>query len=151
MLCSIDKAKKIVVPIDFSNFSKIALEEAMRHASNPSNIYVITINRPPSPVFLEPKSSDELVKPTLDKLDEFLGDPKYAEINRDVRYKYGNPGEAINNYAIEISADLIVIGSHGRSGLTEITLGSVAERIVRHAPCPVIVLRGEKFYSQCSA
>ena len=53
----------------------------------------------------------------------------------------GDPGHEIVKYAEEIDADLIVIPSHGRTGLTRLLIGSVAERVVRLAHCPVLVLR----------
>jgi universal stress protein A len=54
----------------------------------------------------------------------------------------GNPPQQILEVARERSADLIVMGTHGRTGLAHIMLGSVAERVVRLAPCPVLTLRG---------
>lgn len=55
----------------------------------------------------------------------------------------GHPGEEIVATAKAWSADLIVIGSHGRSGLGRALLGSVAEAVMRHAPCPVLVVRSK--------
>ena len=56
----------------------------------------------------------------------------------------GNPAIEIVNTAKAWPADLIVIGSHGRSGLDRVLLGSVAEAVVRQAPCPVLVVRAQK-------
>jgi nucleotide-binding universal stress UspA family protein len=53
----------------------------------------------------------------------------------------GRPDEAIIKSAESSGADLIVVGSHGRTGLTKILLGSVAERVIGHAICPVLVVR----------
>ncbi len=55
----------------------------------------------------------------------------------------GHPGEEIVGAAKTWGADLIVIGSHGRGGLGRVLLGSVAEAVMRHAPCPVLVVRGK--------
>lgn len=54
----------------------------------------------------------------------------------------GKPASEIVNAAKDWPADVIVIGSHGRSGITRVLLGSVAEGVMRHAPCPVLVVRG---------
>jgi nucleotide-binding universal stress UspA family protein len=54
----------------------------------------------------------------------------------------GLPTDAISTLAEEIRADLIVMGTHGREGLTHFLLGSVAERTLRRAPCPVLTVRG---------
>ena len=55
--------------------------------------------------------------------------------------RWGSPVEAIVDYADEQQIDLIVIATHGRTGLSHVLLGSVAERIVREAPCPVLTIR----------
>jgi nucleotide-binding universal stress UspA family protein len=55
--------------------------------------------------------------------------------------RWGSPVEAIVDYAKEMEIELIVIATHGRTGLSHVLLGSVAERIVREAPCPVLTLR----------
>jgi nucleotide-binding universal stress UspA family protein len=62
-------------------------------------------------------------------------------ITREVRW--GNPWQEITTFAKEIDADLIVVGTHGRTGLSHLFLGSVAERVVRAAPCPVLTVRPE--------
>ncbi|MBN2705004.1 MAG: universal stress protein [Deltaproteobacteria bacterium] len=55
--------------------------------------------------------------------------------------RHGVPYEEIVNYAGEINADLIVMATHGHTGLSHILLGSVAEKVIRHAPCPVLTTR----------
>jgi len=56
----------------------------------------------------------------------------------------GNPHHVIVEKAKELGIDVIVIATHGRSGLSHILLGSVAEKVIRHAPCPVFVIRNPK-------
>jgi nucleotide-binding universal stress UspA family protein len=58
-----------------------------------------------------------------------------------VLFKEGNPSAEIVRCAQEIKADLIVLGTHGRKGLSHALIGSVAERVARHAPCPVLIVR----------
>jgi len=53
----------------------------------------------------------------------------------------GSPAVAIVQYARSIGADAIVVGTHGREGVSRLLMGSVAEHVVRHAPCPVLVVR----------
>ena len=55
----------------------------------------------------------------------------------------GDPGEAIVAAADSENADLIVVGSHGRSGVSRFLIGSVSDHVVRHAHCPVMVVRGK--------
>ncbi len=54
----------------------------------------------------------------------------------------GSPGEAIVDVATSEEVDLVVVGSHGRGSVGRILIGSVSEHVVRHAPCPVLVVRG---------
>ena len=75
----------------------------------------------------------------LDALKERLADARYQGV--EMRVEVGDPGRQITEVAEEVGADLVVVPSHGRTGLTRLLLGSVAERVVRLAHCPVLVLR----------
>lgn len=66
-----------------------------------------------------------------------FGDRKNVELTSCV----GDPGTEIVDYAKRMGADLIVMSSHGRTGLKRILLGSVAERVARTAECPVMIVR----------
>lgn len=59
----------------------------------------------------------------------------------EARVTVGHPADAIVQTAEALPADLIVMGTHGRTGLQHVLLGSVAEKVVRHAPCPVLTVR----------
>jgi nucleotide-binding universal stress UspA family protein len=67
--------------------------------------------------------------------------PPEAGISLEHRLGYGEPGSTILAVAEEIGADLIVMGTHGRTGLRRLLMGSVAEHVVRHASCPVLTVR----------
>jgi nucleotide-binding universal stress UspA family protein len=58
--------------------------------------------------------------------------------------RVGKPAPEILAIAKEWPADVVVVGSHGRSGIPRVLLGSVAEAVMRHAPCPVLVIRGKQ-------
>src|SRR5690606_13617820 len=58
-----------------------------------------------------------------------------------IHARIGEPAEEILRLADEARADVVVVGTHGRSGIDRLLLGSVAERVVRHAGCPVLVMR----------
>jgi nucleotide-binding universal stress UspA family protein len=58
-----------------------------------------------------------------------------------VAIRFGDPGHQIVDYAQEVRADLIALSSHGQTGLTRLLLGSVAEKVVRLAHCPVLVFK----------
>jgi nucleotide-binding universal stress UspA family protein len=75
-------------------------------------------------------------------LQDFLTEKrKPASVTVETRIVRGDPFWAICQAAEQEHADLIVMGSHGRTGLAHVLLGSVAERVVRHAPCPVLISR----------
>jgi len=61
--------------------------------------------------------------------------------NVDKRIEYGEPAATISKVAEELNVDVIVVGSHGRSGFRRLLLGSTSEHVVRSAPCPVLVVR----------
>ena len=77
-------------------------------------------------------------------LEARAGDLRQRGIKASWRLQAGVPFEAIVKVAEEERADLIVIGTHGRSGLNRVLLGSVAERVIRLAPCPVLTVRQTK-------
>lgn len=85
----------------------------------------------------------ELQEASQKALDE-LPDPDWVDgvsVVREIRV--GTPFVEIVRYAKSSDVDLIVIGTHGRSGLAHVLLGSTAERVVRKAPCPVLSVRPE--------
>ena len=63
-----------------------------------------------------------------------------VDVSANYRQPYGRPGPAICQAAKEVHADLIIVGSHGRKGLSEMILGSVSNYIMHHAPCSVMVI-----------
>ena len=70
---------------------------------------------------------------------ELLVSLKYAKA--PIEILFGDPGHEITEFAERVKADLIVMPSHGRTGLSRLLIGSVAERVIRLAHCPVLVLR----------
>jgi nucleotide-binding universal stress UspA family protein len=135
--------KKTVVPIDFSELSIEALNRALDIAAPDGDVQVIHVLAALS--VMEPgliygtESDDERIKGALERLDETLADTKYNRVQKHV--VVGDPGHEIADYAQESGADLIVIPSHGYGVIRHMLLGSVAERVVRLAHCPVLVLR----------
>jgi nucleotide-binding universal stress UspA family protein len=77
--------------------------------------------------------------------------PADPSVNVDYRAVEGEPVEAILDLARKIGADLIVMGTHGSSGLMRLLTGSVAESVVRQAPCPVLTVRDQFHLAQSSA
>jgi nucleotide-binding universal stress UspA family protein len=133
----------IVVPTDFSDEAERTLNFAMDIAARPADIHVINVIR--TTAVTEPAvlyaimSDDEIRKQILAEFQETHRDAKYRDI--DFKIRFGDPGSEIVKFAEEIEAGLIVLSSHGRTGLKHLLIGSVAERVVRLAKCPVLVLR----------
>lgn len=127
---------RIVVPIDFSEEAERALNFALGIATRPSDIRAIHVARPLIYVVISDEARSEHIQAEFQKRH---ADLKYADIHFDVRL--GDPGGEIVRFADEIKAGLIVMPSLGRTGLKHLLIGSVAERVVRLATCPVLVLR----------
>lgn len=142
--------KKILVPCDFSSYAEHALAWAVRLAQQ-SNARVVLVNAVPIfshisyteiPILVDiPKIEAELVAEGEKQLRQFLSEHNTGNVPIESRAMLGDPFSVICRVADEEHVDLIVLGSHGRTGLSHVFLGSVAERVVRHAPCPVLVAR----------
>lgn len=134
---------KVIVPIDFSEQSFDALKLALDLVSDPSYVHVIHVlfelsAGEPAMVWGMLQEADRVwnVKQAImEKIDEDLHKKIHIEV------AFGDPGSQIASYAEKIAANLIVLPSHGRTGLKRLFIGSVAERVVRLAHCPVLVLR----------
>jgi nucleotide-binding universal stress UspA family protein len=149
--------KKILVPTDFSEYSKRGVCAAMGIARHfDSDLYFVNV-WPPEFIFLEElkASADEEFKRKLEaakegrekKLREFVEQLGLADLRAHYLIKSGPPYLEIIIAARELEADLIVIGSHGLTGIASMLIGSVAEKVVRKAGCPVLTVKPEGF--QC--
>ena len=135
--------KNVVVPIDFSDDSFASLQTAREMAEEPSSLHVIHVL--PILEAAEPgviwQTIDDAGRRqhAKDALVEELQKRQWDGMNVEVLI--GDPGHEIANYAKELDAGLVVVASHGRGALRHLLLGSVAERVVRLAHCPVLVLK----------
>lgn len=145
------RIQKILLPTDFSNFSsvatKYACELAMRFDAELHVLHALEHHLSPTPDFgfgLDlPKYVSESRIVAEKKLAGIV-DSRWAA-GRKVTYSLseGSPKVEIIRYAREADIDLIVLSTHGRTGLSHVMLGSVAESVVRTAPCPVLTVRPE--------
>jgi nucleotide-binding universal stress UspA family protein len=135
--------RRVLVPVDFSDLSFAAVDTGLQLVASPSDLLVLHVLQELSPV--EPgeiwRTIDDSsrIRHAAHALRERLPEAKYPGIRIDVLV--GNPGQEIARCAEREEVDLIVIPSHGRTGLKRLLIGSVAERVVRLAHCPVLVLR----------
>jgi nucleotide-binding universal stress UspA family protein len=136
--------KCVVVPYDFSERSGQALEIARDLVSDMALLHVVHVL--PTITASDPGMIWDVVDNDARKRDVerafregFAASPFHKA---EFHVAFGDPGNEIAAYAETLKADLIVMPSHGRSGLNRLLIGSVAERVVRLAHCPVLVLRG---------
>ncbi|MEQ8786870.1 MAG: universal stress protein [Pirellulaceae bacterium] len=135
--------KSVVVPVDFSEESLAALDVALQMVDRPQQLHVIHVlpelNVAEPGVIWDSIDDKSRCQHADDALREKLSDPKYVGLN--LHSVVGDAGHKIADYAAECKAELIVLPSHGRTGLKRLLIGSVAERVVRLSHCPVLVLR----------
>jgi nucleotide-binding universal stress UspA family protein len=134
--------KPILVPYDFSEHSHKAVDKALELAGNSTLVHVLhVLPYPLLPKSFPAEEIDDQVR--IDYAAKLLAgefqDAHYKGVLREVLV--GDPGTVCSDRAEAMKADLIVLPSHGRSGVSRLLLGSVTERIVRLAKCPVLVLK----------
>lgn len=135
--------KRIVVPTDFSEESMSAVDAALEIATDASAIHVVHVL--PELVVIEPSvawatiEDEDRIQATERQLRAALEGDKYRDMH--LKVLVGDPGHSIADFAQDVQAELIVLPSHGRTGLKRMLIGSVAERVVRLAHCPVLVIR----------
>lgn len=137
------QAKTLVVPVDFSADSARAAHVALSLAADPQAVHLVHVLFPlesASSGILWGEVSDENRREAAQrKLAELIGGNQLGDVRHEVLI--GDPGLEIADYAKRIGADLLVIPSHGYHGVKRLILGSVTERVLRHASCSVFVLR----------
>jgi universal stress protein A len=145
------KVKHILVPIDFSDCSKKALQYALPLAREQKAaltlLYVVApaygagenggIDYGQLEASMREGAEKELAKLVVNEVR--------GEVSTDALVRVGSPAREIIETAKSLPADLIVISTHGRTGLKHVLLGSVAEHVVQGAPCPVLVVREREY------
>ena len=149
--------KTILVPTDFSEYAERAFHWAtsiaadwgakivllhvgptMSHLAFPESIYLTDLKR----------MENDLLADAENRIQAFAAKKGASAVSVETRVVVGEPSREICQVAAEVDAELIVMGSHGRTGLSHILLGSVAERVVRHSSCPVLVVRSPRTVAQ---
>lgn len=140
--------KKILVPIDFSKVSEDALPWAIFLAGEfeAELILLHVVEKFPSDYLLGPELMNHVITPLMKEGEAVLkalagGLSEVSGGRVSVVVREGKPFEEICRTAQKLSADLITLTTHGYTGLKRVWLGSTAERVVRHASCPVLAVR----------
>ena len=139
--------KRIIVPIDFSEHSEFALEAAANLASKYGSELIVLHMLELSHAILTSNGTsinEEAVfylKIAEQKFDAFLDKPFLEGIKVTPIVKHFKVFSEVNDVAVQHEANLIVMGSHGASGVKEVLVGSNTEKVVRHADIPVLVIK----------
>ena len=147
------RLNRILFPTDFSQCSKRAQEYACELADRfHAELHVLHVLADVALMMPEPGSALSLpqnylvdMKEDAEKALSGLLPAEWTQGKKVIRAtRMGNPFVEIGHYAKEHAIDLIVLGTHGRSGVTHLLLGSVAEKVVRRSPCPVLTVHPEE-------
>lgn len=145
------KLTKVLLPTDFSGHSLSALPYALEmcrlfgaelhclHVVDEAYQHVLG-----SGDFMgsEVMMLDDLWEPSLKRLEQFVAEHITGQAEKVITHQVaGRPFVEIIRYAQEKGMDMMVIATHGHSGLTSMLLGSVTEKVVRKSPCPVLTVR----------
>ncbi len=141
------REQKVVVGIDFSPCSMVALDAAILQAGD-GELHALCVldshGHLPAPraVSKDPalsasEASDTLSQLVAKRLEEVAREA--GKLRAFVHVRTGSPARELAELSVDVGADMLVVGTHGRTGLDRLWSGSVAERVLRVAPCPVLV------------
>ncbi len=140
--------KKILLPIDFSGASIKILQYAIFVAEKfNAKIFIVYVKDFPytlsglPPSRLDEDYDEHMIRLAKEKMASFLEDYRdQIPVSFESSILSGLPAEKIISYAEMECVDLIIIGTHGHTGLHKILVGSVAEKVIKLAPCPVLTI-----------
>ena len=137
------KITKILCPVDFSPCSNVALEHAIELARASGAALVIAHVSAPPPTYISGYAGYGALPPYQPEPDPRLEEIRVPEdvVNLERVHLVGLEGESIVKYSADTNCDLIVLGTHGYGGFTRFLLGSVADYVLRHAKCAVVVVK----------
>ena len=138
--------QNILVPLDFSDGASTILQTALNVLGDGGSLQLLhvvewmpAVTAGTFGIYPHRKDIEKIKELSLEKLEESVR----ANPDQDLRVhvKEGKPATVILEMVAALEPDLIVMGTHGRSKLDHLLLGSVAERVIRKAPCPVLTVR----------
>jgi len=135
--------KTIVLATDGSKYSAAATERAISFAkSYGGELKVISVVDVPTEFYAEaPAAVEDLVRKAKGFVADVKSKAEAAGVKAETYVGEAEAYQAVNNLAQEQKADIIVLGSHGRTGLRRLLMGSVTEKVIGYAPCPVLVVK----------
>ena len=143
---AMNQLNSVLVPVDFSDESLRAVDVALDFAAEPAGVFVVHVLPELSPaepgMVWESIDAESRRQHAREALQGKLSADKYQGVHLDVLI--GDPGHGIAEHAKRSDAELIVMPSHGRRGISRLLLGSVAERVLRLADCNVFILKNPR-------
>ena len=145
--------KKILFPTDFSEFSKAAEKSACDladefgaelHVLHVLHDLFLTMPQTAAALLIPPKVLEDWITSAEEEIQKIPPAALASGKNVVRAVRIGSTYDTIVQYARDDAIDLIVMGTHGRTGLPHVLLGSIAERVVRHAPCSVLTVRPDR-------
>ncbi len=135
--------KTIVLATDGSKYSVAATERAISFAkSYGGELKVLSVVDVPTEFYAEaPQAVEDLVRKAKGYVAEVKKQAEAAGVRAETYVGEAEAYQAVNNLAQEQKADIIVLGSHGRTGIRRLLMGSVTEKVIGYAPCPVLVVK----------
>jgi nucleotide-binding universal stress UspA family protein len=133
----------IVLATDGSKYSALATDRAIAFAkSYAGELRIISVVDVPTEFYAEaPQAVEDLVRKAKGFVADVKKQAESAGVKAETFVGEAEAYQAINNLAREQKADIIIMGSHGRTGLRRLLMGSVTENVIGHAPCPVLVVK----------
>lgn len=145
-------ARNILCPVDFSENSEYALRYATSIAVDTgAKLHIVHVYAEPiayTDGFAAHISEDEFEEERA-MLKRIV--PPNASVPYQHEFLIGHPADRLVEYAEKHNIDLIVMGTHGRTGLSRLLMGSIAEAVVRRAECPILTLKGHPSKEQAAA
>ena len=143
------KIHSILCPVDFSDASRKAVQYAREFAASMgSSVYLLNVVEP-RPMAVDITLNyvpleEDLEKAAQEDLDVVLQDLLGAGLKAECAVEIGNPADVILDKSGDPEINLVIMGSHGKKGLSRFIMGSVAETVVRKAQCPVLIVKAEE-------
>ena len=143
---SLFKKNRVLFPFDFTELNSIAFDKTLEFVEEPANLYVVHVLTPLSSldpgIVWEQINNETRQKNVEKKFWDTFNSPKYQGINFEVLF--GKTSSKIVEYAQEKEIELIILLAQGNEGFNPLLIGTVTERVVRLAHCPVYVFRLNK-------
>jgi nucleotide-binding universal stress UspA family protein len=137
--------KSILIPTDFSETSDAALHYAVGMAQAfGAQLYLLHVPGETGENFEANFPVGRFETAARERLATLLSQEDIDRLRPEYALRIGTPADEIGRYADARDVDLIIMGTHGRTGVAHLLMGSVAERVVRTAPCPVLLVRDRR-------